>query len=201
MARMARETTLITIRDAPVWHQCITVSTISSSRNTREMPNIMMFKNAGSLWQQWWQLMAMIILPMQLQCVNVSTISSGKMLILRKSGCWWDEWRCYTQTLVVANLDLDHSDRWRWSHASRENFVACWAGDTLEGHRCGLHLSLPSRKIHLPPINPKLLRWSRIRRFWQYLYTMTKSHTSRFPSCKIHFPPIHVELLRWSWMC
>ena len=48
MARMAREMTLIMIRDAPVRHQCITVSTISSSRNTQQMPRIMMFKNAGS---------------------------------------------------------------------------------------------------------------------------------------------------------
>ena len=73
--------------------------------------------------------------------------------------CWWYIGDLCTFLLMLMLM----------MKLSLENFVACFAGDTLVGHRCGLHLSLPSRKIHLPPINSKLLRWSRICWLWQYV--------------------------------
>ena len=79
---MAREMTVIMIRDAPVPHQCITVSTISSSWNTQDA---------------------------HIMTIRMIMINDDKgiddMVCYRK----WQQWHCPKMTLPTIILSICHS--------------------------------------------------------------------------------------------
>ena len=79
---MAREMTVIMIRDAPVPHQCITVSTISSSWNTQDAH----------------------IMTIRMMMINDDK-GSDDMVCYQK----WQRWHCPKMTLPMIIVSICHS--------------------------------------------------------------------------------------------